>query len=545
MRGQRALGTPWRTVACRVLVFTGIVAVPLSALSMLYAGIGWDARIDTGQSLLIRQVIPNLPAGTSLQAAYDEIYFTAEFYGILLPQLGDALHFITTGSGELLQLNDLATYRFQGLANLFLATMAAAALAFAIRATFRSGLAGAFCWALLMFTPIYFGMSTMNIKDMPVAAGLTLTSAGLMLTRTGRSPGVRWGLASALVSLGTGIAIATRPGLWPLVAAFIALSVGLWLVADGFSGNLRRSAPSVLGATLAVPFTLLLLWWSNPFGRLALFPWLWDSFTVMRNYPWEGLIRTAGQDLSSTDLPWWYTPAWLLAQLPLLTTITIGMAFVVVLFMLVRRRRSIFAFHLVSATPVFVQALVLPLAVIVSGATLYDGIRHLLFVVPALVAIGSVTVARFDHVDDQNPPALAKAAGIYALVVVIMSAWATIRWMPYSYAFINPIAGVNQPQRDWELDYWGLSAFEGVDRLRQENLNVVGVLPTEETSVLFGGGSVAGTAEASQGSPYGLYVFKRGDYSIGECHSIFTIMRDGQILGEGARCPGETLQSQE
>jgi hypothetical protein len=31
-------------------------------------------------------------------------------------------------------------------------------------------------------------------------------------------------------------------------------------------------------------------------------------------------------------------------------------------------------------------------------------------------------------------------------------------------------------------------------------------------------------------------VFKRWDSSIGTCERLFTIERDGQVLGEGARC---------
>ena len=256
----------------------------------------------------------------------------------------------------------------------------------------------------------------------------------------------------------------------------------------------------------------------------------------MRNYPWDGPIRTAGQDLRSTELPWWYAPAWILAQLPILTTVTIVAALAFSVWALMRQRRSLFGREVAFMAPVFSQAFVLPLAIVLSGATLYDGIRHLLFMIPALVAIGSIAIMQLERYVRNRHPEVGKLVGIYAVIVVLASAWATIRWMPYSYAFINPIAGSNNPQRDWELDYWGLSAFEGVDRLRQQNLELVGVLPTEETAVLFGGGSAASIDEAAKEAPYGLYVFKRGEVSVGECQSLFTVERDGQVLGEGARC---------
>ena len=159
--------------------------------------------------------------------------------------------------------------------------------------------------------------------------------------------------------------------------------------------------------------------------------------------------------------------------------------------------------------------------------------------IPALVAISGVTVAWLSDWSQPRGLEAKSIASIVAIVVVFASGWATARWVPYSYAFINPIAGWNHPQRDWELDYWGVTAFEGVDRLKQAGLDAVGVLPTEETATLFGGTSVENALAISGGDQYGLYVFKRWDVGIGECESLFTIRRDGQILGEGARCrPG-------
>ncbi len=524
-----------------LLVGTGIVAFVAAVISMLYAGIGWDARTDAGQSLVIREVVPNLPAGSSLAFAYDKIYLTAEFYGILLPQLGDLLHSIATGSiftgsVEMLQLNNIATYRWQGLANVLLSTLAAASLGFAISSALKSRLAGSFAWALIMTTPLYFGMSYVNIKDMPVAAGLTLITAGFMLNRSAKSVSVRWWVAIFLTTTGAAISTATRPGLWPLILIFAAMTLGIFGLSDLRNRSLRKSLPGILGLVISTIATLLFLWWANPLGRLSLFQWLSDSFTVMRNYPWEGTIRVAGLDVASTDLPWWYVPAWVLAQLPILTTVLIAVALVVTLASVFKRSWALNRTQVLIMSPVFLQAIVLPVAVVVTGATLYDALRHLLFMIPALVGIGSIAIATLEKSAFCWRLSPKVAASVIAVVVVALSAWATARWIPYSYAFINPIAGWNHPERDWELDFWGVTAFEGVDRLRQAGLDPIGVLPTEETSSLFGGGSLEGIREANPSEPYGVYVFKRWDSAIGDCEKLFSIVRDGQVLGEGATC---------
>ena len=102
--------------------------------------------------------------------------------------------------------------------------------------------------------------------------------------------------------------------------------------------------------------------------------------------------------------------------------------------------------------------------------------------------------------------------------------------------FINPVAGINHAERDWELDYWGVTSFEGVDRLQQAGLNRIAVLPSVEPAGVFGGGSLEIVKREANGMGYGLYVFKRWDSSVGDCESLFTIERDGQVLGEGAEC---------
>ncbi len=524
-----------------LLVGTGIVAFVAAIASMLYAGIGWDARMDAGQSLVIREVIPSLPAGQGLALAYEKVHLTAEFYGILLPQLGDLLNAIATGSiftgsVDMLQLNNIATYRWQGLANVILSTFAAASLAFAISSTLRSRLAGSFAWALIMTTPLYFGMSYINIKDMPVAAGLTLITAGFMLNRSAQSVSVRWWVAIFLTATGAVIATATRPGLWPLILIFAAMTLGIFGLSDLKNRSLRNSLPGILAVAISTIATLLFLWWSNPFGRLSLFQWLSDSFTVMRNYPWEGTIRVAGIDVASTDLPWWYVPAWVLAQLPILTTVVVSVALVVTVASVFTRSWALKRTQVLIMSPVFLQAIVLPVAVVVTGATLYDAVRHLLFMIPALVGIGSIAIATLEKSAFNWRVSPKVAASVCAVIVVAFSAWATARWIPYSYAFINPIAGWNHPERDWELDFWGITAFEGVDRLRQAELDPIGVLPTEETSSIFGGGSLTGVREANPSQPYGLFVFKRWDSAIGDCEELFSIVRDGQVLGEGAIC---------
>ena len=54
----------------------GLVAAIGAVVPMMYSGIGWDASMDTGQSVIIREGVPNLPAGSTPAAAYETISYS-------------------------------------------------------------------------------------------------------------------------------------------------------------------------------------------------------------------------------------------------------------------------------------------------------------------------------------------------------------------------------------------------------------------------------------------------------------------------------------
>jgi hypothetical protein len=514
-----------------VLIGLGAALSVWAFLAMARGGISWDAPVDARAVAEVRA----LPEGATLEEAYEGVTSTSEFYGLLVSQLADGAHEVITGSSDVLEPWNLATYRWQGGVTIMMAIAAAAALGTAVARALRSPLAGAFTWALTMATPVFFGMTHVNFKDVPVAAGLTLMTSGLILSRVGKASLTRWLSGAVVMSLGGIVTLGTRPGAWPLMLALTAGTLVVYALVDLRRRNLRATLPTAAGAGLAGVVTLLMLWLTNPFARIDVFRWLGDSFSVMRAYPWENITRAGGQDLLATDLPWWYLPGWLLAQLPVLTTVALLWAAIAVVASLARAQWSVPRGDLVSLTPLVIQGVVLPVLIVVTGSVIYDGLRHVLFMLPALAGLAAIGVAALERRSENLRGRGPAVAAIAALVVVGASAWATARWMPYSYAFINPIAGSDRSERDWELDYWGVTALEGVRLLKEAGLPVVTVEPTIGTSDLVGS-LWPDDAKAQAPDGYGLYVFNRWDASIGACEPLFTIERDGQVLGEGARC---------
>ena len=113
------------------------------------------------------------------------------------------------------------------------------------------------------------------------------------------------------------------------------------------------------------------------------------------------------------------------------------------------------------------------------------------------------------------------------------SLFSSIRWAPYAYAYLNPIAASSK-EGSWELDYWGVSGKEGVERLERLGLDPVYVEPTDGVGIPWGaaaGPPRPGRTQASTSSCAGI---RAADFG---CTVIFTIKRGGHVLGEGARCP--------
>lgn len=522
MRGEQRF-------AVAVLAALGIVALGVALWSLQQGGIGWDARFDTEAAADVRAVDPSW----SLERAYRYVPITSEFYGVLPHQLAEGLSRATAGPTEL-AADDPTTYTYQGLVTFLLASTSVTTLAIAIGLAFGSWLAAAFSWSLTLATPLWLGLSHVDTKDVPVAAGLTLISAGMMLGLVARTPVARGALSIAAVSAGCIVALATRPGALGLVFGLIAgtgaVTVGGNVVARRNGGQGTHPAwPLLVAGAVGLTSGLGVTWATNPIARIDMPTWVADALEVASRYPVIITVRMLGSDIETTSMPWWYVPAWLGAQLPLLTLAALALG-IVGLVVAGLRHRSGDASVIALGAPVVFQGAVLPFLIAGSGAVLYDGLRHLLFMLPALLALPALGLAAIERSVGRRARAVLAAA---AVGCVAASLGASIGWAPYAYAHLNPVAGRDPERRAWELDYWGVSAREGITRLRRLGLDEIVVRPSNDVGRPWGA-----RTKRSRDSPWGLYVFRRFDARVPTgCRVLFRIERAGQVLGEGARCP--------
>ena len=529
-----------------LLYMVGGIGVAISVSALRVAGIGWDATFVTAAADAARAVKP----GMGLEEAYLSVPNTNEFYGFLTNQLAD-LAFVIFGSGQSsLTPYNPETYLWLGIVNITISILGAASMAWAVTVALKSRLGGALTWAVLLTIPLWVGMSHMNDRDIPVAAGLTMVSSALVLSWCWhpRSQSIGWITPVLIGGAGGSLALGTRAGILLPLFALLCGSLALWaLVAwlrQSWSQLLRPLTLSLSTPVFAVAFC----WITDPIARISLIRWLYDSYSYSGgDFPWTVATRTNGIDIPMDAMPWWFAAAWLGAQLPLLiSACLLGTLVIVVVRVFGHGPFSVSAhrLNLVALIPFVVQGFVLPVAAIVMGAQFYDGIRHLTFILPAIAVGVSVFLFYLVSIDRRS----IRMAGVsFALVVLTANLWADIRWYPYSYAFINPIAGRDKDERDWELDYWGTSAREGVAKLQDLKLTPIVVLPHGEPGRPFGAVNLTDPGsgildpvilEPQPGQVFGYYWFRRFEYpdELAGCTPIFTVERDGHVLGEGGEC---------
>lgn len=535
-------------VITALMAVCGVAGLVIAVAALRWAGIGWDATFDVAAARAAEQIEPAM----GIRAAYEAIPNTSEFYGFVINQIADLLHGLFASSSQALGPYDPETYLWLGLANIGLSVVGAACLAAAVMLAMRSALIGSVAGAVLLTLPMWLGMSHINVKDIPVAVGLTMVSSGLVVswvgaTSRGRLTGM---IGGGMAAIGACLALATRAGILLPILALAGGSAAAYLVVAARSGSWRRAVAPLVVAVAAPTIAIAFGWLTNPIARISIPHWLYDSFMYSRgDFPWSTVTRTAGIDVSMDAIPLWFVPAWLLAQLPLMATIAAVMGLIASTWAVLSRRgedERLNRTSVLSLVPFAVQGIALPLAVIVSGAQFYDGIRHLLFMFPTIaVACGTAVAWALDRARASRPRLLMAIALPVALVGANL--WADVRWFPYDYAFVNPVAGSNKAERAWDLDYWGTSAREGIERLREAGFSDIVVVPHGEPGRPYGALNLFDPGSGiidpvvftpTPGQEFGYYWFNRFEYPLGDydCSAMFTIERDGHVLGEGGGC---------
>ena len=352
------------------------------------------------------------------------------------------------------------------------------ALVYAVRlARLLGGPRAGFLAALLLVaTPRWTGDAFYNPIDVPSAGVFAL--ALFHLARIAVDPARARTRDWVLFGLGTGLTLAVRTlGLLLFVDAAFALGVWALFVARPRGAVLRASGARVVARVVArlvlagvVAAAAACAFWPRllvePFTAVA------DSLAMTNKFPWTGTVFFRGQNVSGLELPRSYLPVWLGLTTPLATMLGLALGLIA----LARRR-------LADAAPQRIAlvafAVLFPLAyAVASRATLYDGIRHFLFVLPPLSALAALGWSGVIAGSLARTWRLVFRALLVAAVAEPL-AWCA-RLHPLEYVYFNPFAGgLARASQSYETDYWGLSlraAAEWLSAFRKRSLDPERVL---------------------------------------------------------------------
>ncbi|MEP9348535.1 glycosyltransferase family 39 protein [Xanthobacter sp. KR7-225] len=406
--------------------------------------------------------------------------------------------------------------------------------------------------SLLAICPLYYGQMFMNAKDAPFAvAMLGVTYALVRAFDEYPRPTPR---TVALFGACLGFAIGARV-LGLLAGANLVLALGVLLVLEartrGFGSAAQRGAGFVALLALGLPlgyFMLAVVWpWavvepSNPLVALKYYSHFWEV-------PWREMFE--GQAISVPDMPRRYVPTLFALQMP---EMFLGLCLLGAGWAALRVVRG-------SETPqararyvLLLSAVLVPIALVMATRpAMYNGIRHFVFVTPAMALLGGVAVAGLWNLLARAPaPARAAAAAAFALGLGAPAA--TFRDIhPYEYTYYNNlVGGVRGADDKFMIDYWGLAFKQAAEELDKYVETHRALLPQgRKLRVAVCGPLLA--AKAEFGPQFELtYDSKNADLALvqGEFHCadvkapvIVEVAREGVVYARVYDVRGRQLQS--
>ncbi|HMA71730.1 MAG TPA: hypothetical protein VKP67_09625 [Xanthobacteraceae bacterium] len=339
--------------------------------------------------------------------------------------------------------------------------------------------AGMAALVLCLTTGYLYGNLFFAPIDVPFLAAMCWAILAIALMARQVVPG--W-TATVCAGLATGLAIATRTGgvithCFLIATMFLSGVEALILNRHAAWTQLRAIAVRVAAAIAISWLTAIVLWpWlqiGNPFSQFKI------AFVHFATLPLNFKFPHWGRDLWTNAPPWSYIPEQWLARLPIgfLCLLLLAALFALAevrwlagvslerfkkqsvpglrrpALMVARSRRILLVWMAVAAPVGFLM---------VQHATLYDGVRHILFVIPMLALVAGWGLVRLlPFLRRFRVLAVAFAGGYIAVAIANL-----VTLHPLEYIATNAFAGGTAGSYGrFELDYWGAGATEALRRL--------------------------------------------------------------------------------
>ena len=339
-----------------------------------------------------------------------------------------------------------------------------------------------FAWlgpVVLLLIPRFWGHGFFNSKDIPLAMMFTLgTLLGAYLIRYFHSQrrslsiGLNKTTAySILYGIVVGCAAAARVDssilivFVPLVDIVLRLQKG-----DRFKQILRfgQFYAVMLITCCLTTFALYPASWNNPIR------WYLSAFNFYYKEDWPHTVLFNGSFIPAENLPWQYLPTWIGITIP----VVIILLLVIGLILAVLKYRQLSIGQRACLLLVGLQLFALPIFAMLYRATMFDALRQVLYILPAIAAIVAAAIA---WIYQMLRPKIAKLVFVGALIALALPIGIDmVRLHPYQYTYFNRAFGsLPAAVNNFETDYWGLSMSEAVTWLNKNQDPAIPLVSSE------------------------------------------------------------------
>jgi hypothetical protein len=447
LNGRETKADPGRSSAFWDALGWAVLLVLTTIVALTFAdyGITWDEPLQNRYGKL---VLDYYWSWGKDRAAFD--YVNLYYYGAAFDLAAAVLNLVSP----------LDTYPTRHLLNALVGLLGIAGV-WRLAREIGGARAGVVALVLLALTPDWYGHLFNNPKDVPFAAAMTW---GLLaLVRIARELPRPVPRSVALLGVAAGFALGTRVA-GGLLFLYLGVLGVVWISSRrrevGWSVAIREASRASLRLVPSIVLAGVLM--------LILWPWTQDApltnplraLREFSHFPFDVDFLFNGEYIRTTDLPWYYLPLMFLVRLP--EPVLLGVA---ALPLLLWRDDEPHRLTRLAWVVLGVAFLFPPLYILAGRSPLYDGIRHVLFLVPLCAVLAALGLGRLWGLAARRRAtkyALAALAGLWLGVQV----WQFVALHPDQIVLYNRIAGgVPGAAGRFELDYWGNSLKETAEQV--------------------------------------------------------------------------------
>ncbi len=324
----------------------------------------------------------------------------------------------------------------------------------------------------LFLSPRYYGHSFNNPKDIPFAAFYVFSLLAMVRTIPyWTSKRIPWKCLIAL-SFALGCTLGVRIG-GVILVFYLILFHSAWQALRWESQEIQGREFFKSTLTFALfPMGLSLIWmiafW--PYVQSNTIENVLNTLQMFKNFPFPYPMFFQGDYILATEVPWDYVLTWYSITTPLIQLLGLALLLIgVALFSKSKLVGSLPPFDSkegIWSIRLILFAMIFPVATaIISKSTLYDGLRHFLFLGPltaCLAALGFYlfyqVIARFSFIKKGQR----KLLNLIFYFVIIAGLYPVASWQirshPNQYVYFNEVTGgLKGAFGKFDIDYYGNS----------------------------------------------------------------------------------------